>query len=244
MVVIIILIILVVGLSIYFYITDPKAKTKLVVEEEKEQNKVEGIDYFKEKQNGKACMLDEHGKMQVCNETAYLDKHEEEGFVLYYPADNKHYHVFLGCFNNWEYKEEFNYWRCITITEAKEKGLTMCPYCAENLLPKEEKLKKIIQGKDVKYITLMGSATKNIQETLFWVHFERIYLTKVSIEYDLEKNKYLVKNNYDELLGCISEATINKLDLKNIENLFAYVNKVEINKASDKWICEIVVILE
>ena len=163
-----------------------------------------------EKEKGRVCLLDEHGKMISCGETAYLDNYEEEKYVLYHPEDKKYFHVFLACYKNWEYKEKFDYWRCITTQEVEDKGLTLCKTCSENLQPKEEKLKKILQNKNCKYITLTGSSPKDIQEVLTWIYLEKIYLTKVFFEYEYETNKFLVKDNYGQLLGFVKETTLEK----------------------------------
>lgn len=207
-------------------------------------NKEEIVNYKVEKEKGRICLLDEHGKMISCEETAYLNDYENENYVLFHPEDKKHYHVFLACYKNWEYKEKFDYWRCITIQEAKEKGLTLCEKCNENLCSKEEKLEKILKNKKCKFITLMGSTPKDIQEVLTWVYLEKIYLAKVFFEYDYEKDRYLVKDHYGQLLGFIKETILEKNGIDNLEQLPAYISKVYSTDISDKWCCEIVIILE
>lgn len=195
--------------------------------------------------------LSQEGKIKLLNngEIQYYDsyykvnnadKNEADSRVLICNEDREHYHLFLNCFKKQPYKDIFNYWELVSLSRAQEKGLSICPACEFKSLPDDEKVQQILKDSNYIIVRLSASTSDEIQHTLsLSCVAEYVY-----IEYDYDKNKYIIIDKYDNKLGTLPQRTVNKLETYNnyITNFTCIIYSIEVNN-NDNFICDIAVIL-
>ena len=185
----------------------------------------------------------ENGEFQYYQSWHHIDnseKKDEEAKVLIYKGDERFYHLCLGCFKKQSYNDTFDYWEMIALSEAKNRGLDLCPLCEYDLLSGEQKLERILGSKNYIVAKLTSSGSESVQDTLF----NTTVAEHAFIEFDYDKLKYFVFDKYYDRLGALSESTLKKLGLlrDEIEQLTCCVYNVEIDE-NDKYVCYIAIVL-
>lgn len=185
----------------------------------------------------------ENGEFHYYQTWNYIDNDgetEEESKVLVYKGDARFYHLFLGCFQKQSYKDTFDHWEMVPLSEAKNRGLNLCPLCEYDLLSDEQKLERILGNKNYIVVKLTSSGSESVQDTLFNTNVAEYTF----IEFDYEKLKYFVFDKYYNKLGALSESTLKKLGLlrDEIEHLTCCVYNVETDE-NDKFVCYIAIAL-
>ena len=167
-------------------------------------------------------------------------KSDEEAKVLTYRDDSRYFHLSMSCYKKQAYKNTFDGWVAMSLLEAKNKGLTLCPECYFDSLSEKEKLEYILDDREFLVVRLTASGNEEAQSTLCYTNVAEY----VFIEYDYEKSKFFVMDKYDNRLGALSQATLNKLGMSQaeIENLTCCIYNIDIND-NDKFVCDVALVL-
>lgn len=202
-------------------------------------------EYKIEQETRKIKLLSSDGTMKLCSEHACMDNSDntdEEAYVAICKEDTKYYHLCLYCYKDQPYKDTFDYWVSTPLLEARAKGLTLCPICEYEMLSGEEKVKRLLKNKEYKIVRLIGSGSESCQDALSWEQ----PTDKCFIEYDLDKDKYYVFNEYKgkpfERIGALPSKVVEQLSDYNIEDLECFIYSNELNDQI-KNVCEIAIIL-
>lgn len=190
----------------------------------------------------------ENGETRYFRSWNFVDnsgKTDEEAKALIYKGDDRFYHLCPSCFEKQSYKDTFDCWGMISLSDAKNRGLTMCPKCAYEMLSNEEKRELILKDADYIIVKLTASGNEKSQNALSY-HSIADY---VDIEYDFEKEKYFVTDNCLEKIGALPQSVLKKIEDKGfyydnikIQTLTCCIYNIEIND-NDKYVCEIAIIV-